>query len=542
MKLTEEQSKELRESFEQVKQVSDLVFLINAIIRNIYQNGEKIQITEKDFTYYANPKLSLQRRYTSFIIPKKSGGERIILAPNPTLKFILRALNLIFQSYYHPPKGVTGFVTGSSVVDNARLHIASRYVYNIDLKDFFHSFERKRIKGLLMHPPFHLSDNEKLAFLIASAVTHPIEINGETRYVLPQGSPASPVLTNLMSRTLDRRLNGLAKRFGIKYSRYADDITFSSQHNVYRKKAFLEELHRIIEGQGFQINEKKTRLQYHAYRQEVTGVVVNQKTNVARKYIKRLRLWLFILEKYLSQTSSRERALELAKKDFSRIYLKDKEYKTTNVPDMEKVIRGQLAYLKMIKGETDPVYRKLITRFEKIFPPSLDIIVDQISEQITKLKTMKKVPVIRLDQKNDSNTLYAVQLLEHYPKVWIAVPDFRNHSDFIGKFYRFEKPVPANEYWVGKSVLGRRNILKKSPFEFIGELELLEPILCNFCAEQRQNKKGIFYVLKPVSTPHEDCAKISDADRLYSVDEIKKLMQNGKSDPWEQLKNNCNAK
>ena len=397
MKLTEEQRKELRDGFAKVKQVSDLVLLINNIIRNIYQNGEKIQITEQTFTYYANPKLSLQKRYTTFTVPKKSGGTRIILAPDSWFKHILRALNLIFQSYYYPPNGVTGFVTGSSVVDNARLHVGARYVFNLDLEDFFHSFERKRVKGLLMHPPFHLADNEKLAFLIASAVTHPIKINDEIRYVLPQGSPASPILTNLMSRTLDRRLNGLAKRFGLKYSRYADDITFSSQHNVYRNKEFLEELKRIIEGQGFRINEKKTRLQYNAYRQEVTGVIVNRKTNVTRKYVKRLRLWLFILEKYLSQTSSREKALELAQKDFSRIYLKDKEYKTTNVPDMEKVIRGQLAYLKMVKGETDPVYRKLLTRFEKIYPSSLNLIIDRISEQLKKINIMKKVPVIKKD-------------------------------------------------------------------------------------------------------------------------------------------------
>ena len=88
---------------------------------------------------------------------------------------------------------------------------------------------------------------ETLAFSLASLCTHPFEIEGEFKTVLPQGAPTSPTITNILCIKLDKRLSGLAKRFKITYSRYADDITFSSDTNVFRKEEFISELHRIIE-------------------------------------------------------------------------------------------------------------------------------------------------------------------------------------------------------------------------------------------------------------------------------------------------------
>ena len=119
------------------------------------------------------------------------------------------------------------------------------------------------------------------------------------RNVLPQGAPTSPVITNIICQRLDFLLSGVAKRFGLKYSRYADDITFSSMHNVYQTDSdFLKELHRIIAEQGFHIKESKTRLQKNGYRKEVTGLLVNEKANVQKRYIKQLRMWLYYWERY----------------------------------------------------------------------------------------------------------------------------------------------------------------------------------------------------------------------------------------------------
>ena len=118
-------------------------------------------------------------------------------------------------------------------------------------------------------------------------------------YVLPQGAPTSPIITNMICDKLDRRLAGLAHRFGLHFTRYADDITFSSMHNVYKENSdFRKELNRIICEQGFTLNEKKTRLQKLGGRQEVTGIIVSNKLNVSQKYVRDIRNILYIWDKY----------------------------------------------------------------------------------------------------------------------------------------------------------------------------------------------------------------------------------------------------
>jgi hypothetical protein len=198
-----------------------------------------------------------------------------------------------------------------------------------------------------------------------------MEINGELRVVLPQGSPTSPTLTNFLCAILDRRLNGLAKRFGATYTRYADDITFSSQHNVFKDEGFNKELYRIIqENQQLLINPDKTRLQRAGYRQEVTGLAVNEKPNVSRRYVKQLRMWLYYWEKY---------GVEKAEQIFRRDYITDKGHvKFINTP-LVHVLSGKLEFIKMVKGIDDSTYDKLNMRFMKVQKKELITSVKQVN-------------------------------------------------------------------------------------------------------------------------------------------------------------------
>src|SRR5205085_7019565 len=117
---------------------------------------------------------------------------------------------------------------------------------------------------------------KNLANIIASLCCTEMEVDRKNeagewervkRNVLPQGAPTSPVITNIVCQRLDYLLSGVARRFGLKYSRYADDITFSSMHNIYQPESdFIVELHRIITDQNFRIKESKTRLQRDGYR------------------------------------------------------------------------------------------------------------------------------------------------------------------------------------------------------------------------------------------------------------------------------------
>jgi hypothetical protein len=272
-----------------------------------------------------------------------------------------------------------GFVRDKSIVTNARQHAASNYVYNIDLKDFFPSIDQARVWKCMQLRPFNLTKEStekktdtatnrlEIANIIAALCCTEMEVerinkDGDwekvKRNVLPQGAPTSPVMTNIVCQRLDFLLTGVAKRFNLKYTRYADDITFSSMHNVYQQGSdFLSELNRIIIQQGFTIKESKTRLQKQGYRQEVTGLIVNEKVNVQQRYIKQLRMWLYYWERY-----GYDKAFEF----FLPQYKADRGFSKKGKPDMANVIGGKLDYLRMVKGSENETYLKLKGRFDKL--------------------------------------------------------------------------------------------------------------------------------------------------------------------------------
>jgi hypothetical protein len=357
MKIEQAHIDQIRDSFAALQNKKDLAKLLSDAKIMLYgEESKPVQL--KSLTYYSNPEIC-KERYKTFAIKKKSGGERKIHAPVKGLKSILRSLNFVLHCMFEPHKAATGFVPDKSIVDNALLHVGHNYVYNLDLKDFFHSFDRNRVKLGFMNKPFNLSkEREPLAFLLASLCTHSFEIEDEIKTVLPQGSPTSPTITNILCVNLDRRLNGLANRFGAVYSRYADDITFSSPHNIYKNEKFITELKRIIEeDQALAINPKKTRLQKAGFRQEATGLIVNEKVNVRRRYVKQVRMWLYYWEKY---------GYEKAEQIFKRDYIADKGHIKNMNAHLINVLDGKLEFLKMVKGAEDGSYTELKVRFDKI--------------------------------------------------------------------------------------------------------------------------------------------------------------------------------
>lgn len=359
------------EEFPKLKTQEDLLHLLNRIKQLLCDNENCSPLTMRSLNFYKNIQVSGSKRYKSFTIKKKSGKLRTINAPVPGLKIFQTCLNEIFQSYYEANLAVCGFVPGRSIADGARNHIDKKYVLNIDLKDFFDSIEFYRVKSMLAYPPFNLKDNrndsQSLPYVIANLCCHPKEVirldsamNEITvvRSVLPQGAPTSPILTNLICRQLDRKLYGLAKRFRATYTRYVDDITFSSNKNIFQETSeFQNELRRIIELQKFKLNEEKTRVQSKKYRQEVTGLVVNKKLNVTKRYIKQLRMWIYLWEHY---------GYEKAYGYFLNDYIQDKGHVKSSTPLMGNVIGGKLDYYKMIVGENNQTYQKLKFRFDKL--------------------------------------------------------------------------------------------------------------------------------------------------------------------------------
>jgi retron-type reverse transcriptase len=202
---------------------------------------------------------------------------------------LLDCVDEINQAKNIVPKLSHGFTRERSIITNAQKHVNQRYVLNIDLHDFFGSFNFGRVRGFFIkNHNFLLHDD------IATVLAKISCLNNS----LPQGSPCSPVITNLITHSLDIRLASLARRNSCIYSRYADDITFSTRDRIFPPEVAAvngvdvvigNALNREIQRAGFRVNESKTRMQFRDSRQDVTGLIVNKKINIKREYWRKTR-------------------------------------------------------------------------------------------------------------------------------------------------------------------------------------------------------------------------------------------------------------
>lgn len=266
-------------------------------------NAMGITLQELRFLCYQRD-VSTVSHYQRFSIPKKSGGERIISAPMPRLK---RAQYWLLENILDripPTDSAQGFVKERNIVSNAAPHVAKAVVINLDLENFFPSISYARVKGIYRQ----LGYSEEVAMLCAllstELETSAYELDGQKYFVktgaaaLPQGAPTSPALSNLLCRRLDKRLRGAAAKLGFAYTRYADDLTFSApatDNQVVKK--LLWRVRKIVAAEGLKIHPRKTRVMRKHQRQEVTGIVVNQKPTVARDELRKFRALLFQIEK-----------------------------------------------------------------------------------------------------------------------------------------------------------------------------------------------------------------------------------------------------
>lgn len=418
----------------QIKTKEDLLSLLNQIkFDEMNQNGisnKFYPFTIQHLTYYCNPN-NVFHRYRQFKIKKKTGGFRDITAPrNRSYVLILRYINEILKSIYTPSQYAMGFIEERSVVTNAEKHIDQNYIFNIDLKDFFPCIERARIIKRLQLKPFNFP--QEIALLIGGLCCMRKDCLSEDNnalkkysYILPQGAPTSPIITNIICDKLDHQLAGLAKRFGLTYTRYADDITFSSNHNVYNEGSkFRKELERIITSQGFFINEKKTRLQKRGFRQEVTGIIVSKKLNVSKNYVRDIRNILYIWEK---------NGYNVAYTRFFKKYKEDKGHIKKGEPNLINVLDGKLMYLKMVKGNQDGVYQRLYTRFKHLISMSQSPI-DSTNSRILYIETMtiqdfEKRNCLDVIININNNNRSAYFILEHI-KIKISISKDIPNSDF----------------------------------------------------------------------------------------------------------------
>ena len=230
--------------------------------------------------------------YVSFAIPKSTGGYRVLYAPKSRLKKAQRWILDHILAKVPTSAAAHGFVRRRSIHTNAAEHAAKDIVITLDLEDFFPTITYRRVRGIFQA----IGYGEEVAVALAMVCTvKPAEkirqfLGGIRHRMLPQGAPTSPALANLACRRLDARLAGLARKFGCTYTRYADDLTFSGDAAFEKTlKRFLPLLRRIIGEEGFRLNRKKIHFARRGARQRVTGLVVNERPAVPRRYRRQLR-------------------------------------------------------------------------------------------------------------------------------------------------------------------------------------------------------------------------------------------------------------
>ena len=290
--------------------------------------------------------------YSQFSVKKKKGGQRQICAPNHQLKVIQKRLNYFLQAYYLcvKPDEVHGFVINphyminqSNIVANAKIHIGKKQVLNIDIKDFFPSISAHRVYNTFQSASFGFDKQ------VATALTLLSTFEGK----LPTGSPTSPVISNFICSELDKDLNQFCKVNQLNYTRYADDLTFSSNTKI--TDDCILDIINLIHKNNFQINEKKLRLKPSNRKQTVTGLTVNENVNVDRKLLKKIRAMLHDLS---------TNGLDSATKSHFKLNQDiDEKLREKFIYKLE----GYINFVRQVRGNHDALYQKMKSVFDNEF-------------------------------------------------------------------------------------------------------------------------------------------------------------------------------
>jgi len=243
--------------------------------------------------------------YSRFEIPKRSGGTRLISSPKPKMRKAQSWINDQLLSQLTPSTYCYAFRPELSIVDNASKHLNKKLIVKCDIKDFFPSITFPRVRGYFEYLGYNPGVATVLALLCTDAPRARVTIKGNSMIValgdraLPQGACTSPALANLIASRLDSRLAGLARVFKGEwiYTRYADDLTFSTDDTEAELGKFLAAVTRITADEKFVIKPQKTRIMRAPMRQTVTGLVVGDAVRIPKATIKKVRALFHSIEK-----------------------------------------------------------------------------------------------------------------------------------------------------------------------------------------------------------------------------------------------------
>ncbi|MED3860854.1 reverse transcriptase family protein [Priestia megaterium] len=249
----------------------------------IYDQQHLSYLVGYDIEYLTKVSNSQRNFYRYFNIPKKNGGIRGIAEPLPNLKDIQRWILEEILYNCDTSEYAKAYRKNISLKENAKFHRGQKKVLTIDIEDFFGSIKHSSVYDLYVSLGYSPD--------VATMLTNICTLKGS----LPQGAVTSPSLSNLLMKNIDKRIAAFSKKNKIRYTRYADDLTFSGDFNIGK---VIRVVSKILTSQGFKVNSGKTRVRFPHQRQEVTGIVVNQKLQAPSQMRKELRKNIYYIKKY----------------------------------------------------------------------------------------------------------------------------------------------------------------------------------------------------------------------------------------------------
>lgn len=408
--------------------------------------------------------------YHEIDISKKRGGTRTLSVPEDPLKWVQRSLLIALTHLFSRHKCAHGFERGKSIISHARQHVGRQHVYTLDIEEFFPSITRDRVFGMLQAYP--ISASTPVARYLANLTTY--------KGKLPQGAPTSPILANLLCRRLDSRLFKWARQNGYVYSRYADDLTFSTNRDSVPDpdRAFID---KVVEDEGFEVNDEKKRLMPYYKRQMVTGLVVNEKLNLPREKLRGLRALLHNIKVHGWQSQVNRGTLfdeaeewreyvtgQLDRSTFRELEKRQREDhllvnpaaglpKVQSVEDLHRTLRGKIEFVGAVRGQEDETYKRLLNTFEDL----LARLEEHKKEQETGSEQFQERHEEEVDASTGPESSEDERRLNHYKRLqdWLRDEDlshnelreklgqWRDHSLEIGWFLDRTGPqTPTGEF------------------------------------------------------------------------------------------------
>ncbi|WP_242164413.1 reverse transcriptase family protein [Lysobacter sp. M15] len=457
-------------------------------------------LTDRELRYvlYA---LSSDKKYTTFTIKKRTGADRVIEAPHPALKNLQRKL-LTAISEIAPASGLAkGYVLGRSTIDHAWLHRRKRFVILADLKEFFPTITFRRVRGALLAKPFQLPS------AVATCVAQLCCKDG----VLPQGAPTSPVLSNLICRSLDHKLLQLAKKHRLAVSRYVDDICFSTSRPTIPGNIAVPhgaeweagpELTEAIRVSGFELNHSKFKVRSRETTQLVTGLVVNHGVSLPRRWRRQLRVLLHLVKKH-GEKKAGEIAASWVRPTASR----------RGFASIEQVIRGKSHFAQYVDRRCNRAYSDALFRS---YPGQRRLLPRPLRGVQLRLMAEGKTDLLHLEAAHRAfNTAgeYA-----HIRPRFVNFPSDTGDVELLKTLNRIAKSdIP--ELTIGVFDCDNPKFMKDAGLQPAGYVQLGSNVFC-MCLAPPPSLAGVPFCIELLYERDELCAMTTDARRVFLPDEF----------------------